>query len=104
MDTPTATPTPVIVTPIPAKESRTLTLANIVASIGAALALLPELVSDPLVVAFLNDTMSPSARRIFGVVMFAVGFYLRHLRKDTSAPIIGTPAAEQATPEKDVLR
>lgn len=94
----TPAPQPVVVTPIPAKQSRTLWFANIVSTLGAALALLPELASDPLVVAFLDDTMSPGARRTFGLVMFAIGFYLRHLRKDTNAPIIGTPAASPPVP------
>lgn len=91
-------PRPVVVTPIPARQSRTLWLANAVSVLGGALALLPELASDPLVVAFLDDTMSPGARRTFGLAMFVIGFYLRHLRKDTNAPIIGTPLASPPVP------
>lgn len=87
---------PVVVVPIPAKSSRTLWLANIISALGGALALLPELAADPLVVSFLDDTMSPGARRSFGFAMFVIGFYLRHLRKDTAAPIVGSPGEAKA--------
>lgn len=86
-------PPPVLVTPIPASRSRTMWLGNLLATVGGILALLPELASDPLVIAYMSEVMSPGARRTVGIAVFALGFILRHLRKDTSAPIIGTPAA-----------
>lgn len=92
---------PVVVTPIPASKSRILWLANITATLGGALTLLPELASDPIVVDYMQTVMSDEARRTFGVAMFVLGFYLRHLRKDTNAPIIGTPAADPDSPRNN---
>lgn len=86
-------PPPVLVTPIPASRSRTMWLGNLLATIGGVLAMLPELASDPSVVAYMDEFMSPSARRSVGIAVFVLGFVLRHLRKNTSAPIIGTLAA-----------
>lgn len=100
MDTPNETPAPVVVTPIPAKDSRTILTGNILAWLGSVVALLPELLTDPVVAAFVNDFMSPWARRLVGVLVVAIGLWMKFLRNRTAAPIEGTPAALDATPAK----
>ena len=90
-------PAPVIVTPIPARSSRLIWLGDVMSALGGILALIPELVTDPLVVAWMNEAMSPGARRTVGVVVLVTGYVIRRLRKDTVAPIAGTAAAEKQT-------
>jgi hypothetical protein len=93
---PEQTVAPVTVIPKPAWTSKTLWLADSLSYVGGALALLPELVADPLVVAWMNETMSPGARRTVAIVALGIGLILRRLRKGTTSPIIGTPAAAAA--------
>lgn len=89
---------PVIVTPVSARSSRLIWLGDIMSTLGGILTLIPELATDPLVVTWMNDTMSPGARRTVGIIAIVTGYVIRRLRKSTTAPIAGTPAAENALP------
>lgn len=71
----------------PRKASRTLKLANVLMGIGGFFALVPELVSDPVVMAFLNEFLSPTARRVLAVLTVVVGYLVRYLRMTTTQPI-----------------
>ena len=66
-------------------------LGNVLRWIGGVLALVPELVSDPAVVLFMSELLSPWTRRVIAAATFVLGFYVRHLRKTTLAPLIGAP-------------
>jgi hypothetical protein len=70
-------------------------LGNVLRWVGGVLALVPELVSDPAMVLFMSEMLSPWTRRAIAAATFVLGFYVRHLRKNTSAPIAGTALAEK---------
>ena len=74
MDTPKESPAPVVVTPITARSSRTIWLAGIMSALGGILAVVPELATDPLFIAWMNETISPGARRTVGVIVLAIGY------------------------------
>jgi hypothetical protein len=96
MDTPKESPAPVVVTPIPARSSRMIWLGDIMAAVGGIVTIIPELATDPAVIAWMNETMSAGARRTVGIVVLVIGYVIRRLRKATGAPIAGTPVAANA--------
>lgn len=94
-------PITLTVTPVPAAKSRTMWLAGIITTLGGMVALIPEVIADPDVSKWINAQMSPRARLILGGIAALVGVYLRTLRKQTVAPIAGTPAATPPPPESN---
>jgi hypothetical protein len=103
MDTPRQTPAAVVVTPIPAAQSRTLRLTTVltwlsyvVAVLPSALAFILQLLGDPEIAAMVSDMIPARYRVPFGVIMFIVAQRYGQLRKGTVAPIAGTDAAAQA--------
>jgi hypothetical protein len=102
---PSDTNAPVIVTPIPASQSRTIRRAKLMMVGTAIAAVLPDIVQF-----FLNLTLTDPAfaseisrwlpAPIRYVAMTAIMAYAKNqitLRKSTVAPIAGTPSAAAAT-------
>ena len=94
---------PIVVTPIPAEQSRTLRNIKWCAIWTAFLAALPtivafvvELMGNPETAALISNYV-PAPVRVF--IMFAIGFYLRgswKTRMDTAQPIIGSTGEAKA--------
>jgi len=86
-------PAPVVVTPKPLSQSRTIRAASVFAALGAMLAILPQFISDPAVVTWMHSNLSDGARDTIGSIAVAAGLYFAYLRAVTVAPIAGTAAA-----------
>lgn len=104
MDTPNES-APVVVTPIPAAQSRTLQLTTLLTWLSSIVALLPtvvafvvELMGEPEIATVISDMIPAEYRVPFGVIMLVIARRFGHLRKVTSAPIAGTETAANALP------
>lgn len=70
-------------------DSRTLRLAHFMLGLGALVGVIPELVTDPAIQPLIHAMLPDNARRGFALFVAIIGFYVRHLRMTTTAPIAG---------------
>lgn len=99
-------PTTLTVTPIPASESRTLRLTKLTAIWSVVVAVAPDILqvlgylilNDPTFSETIARWFPPQIRYPVMAIILALAGKHYQLRKDTNAPIIGTPAATPPTP------
>lgn len=102
MPDPEQTPAPVVVTPIPAEQSRTLRLTRWLSWLSPVVAFVPDLIGVFLQMWMTNDAFADAVtnavpmryRIIMATVIFALAQRYGQLRRDTAAPIAGTNLAE----------
>lgn len=98
-------PTTLTVTPIPASESKTLRFTwwiSLCTTVGAVapslIALLFDLLGDPTISEAVSNAIPLKYRATFGALIVILAQRYGQLRKQTNAPIIGTPAATPPAP------
>lgn len=96
------TSAPVVVTPIPAQESRTLRLTRAITWLTPLVAMLPDLIgvlvnlwmTSPDLANALSEFIPLKYRALFTLLIVGLAQSYGHLRRGTVAPISGTVAAE----------
>lgn len=98
---------PVIVTPVPARQSRTLLCSKIAVGVGVIAGLIPELIdlfADPTIIAAMNRFLPEKFREGFiALGLPALGVIFHRLRKVTAGPIAGTPLATELAESADAM-
>ena len=103
---------PVVVTPIPATESRTLRLTKVLTWAAPIIGFTPDVIgfllnlwaTDPTFANAVTDFIPVQYRAIIVAIIIGIVQRYGYLRRDTAQPIIGSPGEAKAVAAEESRR